>query len=143
MTYVPYARRTSVPARCWLCATTEGPLRDDVHVTGHLCPSCWTSQPRGSTAWSRAASTLANRLGLSHQWTHSGLRQAWLQDVARRHHITSWYDTPGGTPVPDTPFGWITPDTVDRARVELEQREAAFNQSRIAPGALHPDDSLT
>ncbi|MCX4786002.1 MULTISPECIES: hypothetical protein [unclassified Streptomyces] len=102
-------------------------------MTGHLCPPCWTLQPRGSSTWVRAASAVAARLQLGGHWTESGFRQGRLQDVARRHRITAWHDAPGGAPAPDVPFGWLPAQAFDRAAVELEQREDEFNRSRVMP----------
>ncbi|MFE9783654.1 hypothetical protein ACFYPA_36615 [Streptomyces sp. NPDC005775] len=133
MNTVPYARRATVPVRCWLCGTDKGALRSDLHVTGHLCPSCWTAQPRGANDWLRAASTLAIRLELGTYWTGSGFRQTWLQETARRYGITAWRDVPPRTPGPDEPFGWIPRADVDRAAAELEQREADFCRTLITP----------
>ncbi|MEF9908626.1 hypothetical protein ACQSMD_33400 [Streptomyces flavovirens] len=128
---ISYARRAVGPVRCWLCGTNEGPLRSDVHLTGHLCSPCWSARPRGATSWGRAASALAIRLQLGRHWTESGFRQGWLQEIARRHRITAWHDAPSTATAPDAPFGWLPADAFDQAAAELERREAEFNRSRI------------
>ncbi|MFE7619033.1 hypothetical protein [Streptomyces sp. NPDC057496] len=134
MTFVPYAR-TADSVRCWLCGTTNGPLRSDIHLKGHLCPSCWDAQPRSYNTWVRAASALAQRLDLGRHWTGTGFRHQWLQDAARQHGVTAWHDVPRDTEPPAEPFGWITPDALETAAADLARQEEEFQQACIPPDA--------
>ncbi|GAA0680251.1 hypothetical protein AB0900_31910 [Streptomyces cellulosae] len=71
--------------RCWLCGVPGRPertLRSDVHVSGHLCLSCWTLQPRGRSSWSRASSALYAALRLPREWHTTGYRSGWLEAAA-------------------------------------------------------------
>lgn len=127
--------------RCWLCGTTEGRMRADVHCSGlPLCSRCWTASPRGYNEWVRASSALAVRLGLPRVWQDSGFRMAWLEEVATRYRIRAWCDVDTRTtPAPEVEFGWFDPTDTEAAAVELTAREDAFTASRIgATGANRP-----
>jgi hypothetical protein len=104
-------------------------------VSAHLCPRCWNAQPRGRNAWFRAASALYVALALPRAWHDSGFRTGWLQDVARHHGVTAWYDVPRDTPPPSEPFAWISPDVLEAAAADLRAREEEFERARIAPSA--------
>lgn len=120
------------PPRCWLCGTTAGPMRSDVHCSGRpLCPRCWDLAPRGYNRWVRSASALYVLLSLPRVWHDSGMRCAWLQRAAERHGITAWHDVDRRTtPDPEDPFGWLTLDQVEAAVDELAAREAEFERGR-------------
>lgn len=127
--------------RCWLCATTDGPMRSDIHCSGlPLCARCWTASPRGYNTWSRAASALAIRLDLPRAWKESGIRQSWLEEAANRYGIVAWCDVDTRTTLaPSTAFGWLDAGAVEAAAVDLTAREVQFNASRLdSTGAPRP-----
>ncbi|MFJ8607346.1 hypothetical protein ACIRH0_09175 [Streptomyces sp. NPDC093675] len=126
--------------RCWLCGLPglpppHGTLKSDVHVSAHLCPSCWDAQPRGRNAWSRAASALYVALALPRAWHTAGFRTGWLEEAAKHHGVTAWHDVPRDTPPPSDPFGWLDPAVLEAARADLTRQEEAFEQARIPPAA--------
>ncbi len=126
--------------RCWLGATTEAPLRSDVHLSGHLCARCWAVQPRGRSEWARAAEALAVALDLTRREWRETFRTGWLERVARKHGVLSWHDT-RNVPAPDEPFGWIPADVLTTAASELADMDAAFARSRYTgtpPGPTAP-----
>ncbi|MGA5552639.1 hypothetical protein [Streptomyces pseudogriseolus] len=127
--------RSAADNHCWLCGAPGRPertLRADIHMSGHLCLSCWALQPRGRSAWSRAASALYAALQLPREW-HTGYRSGWLEAAALHHGITAWYDAPRGTALPAEPFGWIPREVLEAAAAELQDQEDAFQRSRIPP----------
>lgn len=142
MTTTPTPRRID-RLRCWLCGIPGelpplGMFRSDIHVSGHLCPSCWDRQPRGRATWTRAASALYVALDLPRAWHHTGYRTGWLQTAAQHHGVTAWHDVPRDTPAPDEPFGWLTPDVLEAAAADLQARDEEFQRSLIPPTARRP-----
>lgn len=130
------------PPRCWLCGTGDGHMRADLHMAGKpLCPSCWAFQPRGRSAWTRAASALCRALGLDRRtWHECGFRASWLEDAARRHGVTAWTDAPAADAAPAVtgaaaPFAWIDDEVLAAARADLEAMEDEFQRSRVQPTA--------
>lgn len=148
MTTTPAGRPSAGPCRCWLCGVPGSPpplgtLRPDIHVSGHLCPPCWTSQPRGRSSWTRSASVLYRALALPLAWHSSGLRMGWLETAALAHRVHAWHDVPKSTPPPSAPFGWITPETLTAAAADLQAREEEFDQARLAPSPRPPRQAGT
>ncbi|MGX1784067.1 hypothetical protein ACWIGF_23315 [Streptomyces diastaticus] len=129
--------RTAEDDRCWVCGTLDRRARADVHLGGVLCLRCWAYQPRGRTAWSRAASALCLALQLDKRlWHENGMRSAWVEQVARKRGVQAWHDAAQGNPVPDPPaepFGWINPDDLDAAASVLAALEAEFQRARVRP----------